>query len=96
MYAASKKKDLDVDIRVKKHKPLSLQPVSLHYGNGFVINKRWTRNIHRCWKVSNRVSALQLNTNKKEYECVSDENSINLKLQTKKSYTCILVATSNT
>ena len=41
-------------------------------------------------------TALQLNTNKKEYECVSDENSINLKLQTKKSYTCILVATSNT
>ena len=52
--------------------------------------------MHRCWKVSDRVSVFQLSTNQKEYECVSDENGINLKLQVKKSYICKPVATSNT
>ena len=46
------KDGLDVDIGVKRHKLVSLQSVSPHYGSGFVINKRWKRSIHRYWKVS--------------------------------------------
>ena len=40
------KDGLNGDIEVKKHKLVSLLSVSPHYGNGFVINKRWKRNIH--------------------------------------------------
>ena len=43
--------------------------------------------------MSVRASVLQLSTNQKEYECASDKNGINLKLQVKKSYTCILLTT---
>ena len=47
-FQETKIKDgLDVDIRVKKHKLVCVQSVSLNYGNGFVINKRWKRNTHR-------------------------------------------------
>ena len=38
LQEAKIKDGLDVDIGFKKHKLVSLQLFSLHYGNGFVIN----------------------------------------------------------
>ena len=30
-----------------------------HYGNGFVIAKKWKNSIHKCWKVSDRIWVIQ-------------------------------------
>ena len=84
---------LDVDIGVKKHKLVSLQSVNPRYGNGFVINERWKRNIYWYWKVSDRVSVLKLNTNQKVHQI---EIGINIKSQVKKSYICKPLANSST
>ena len=33
---------------------------SRHYGNGFVVSSEWSQNIVRYWKVSDRISVIQL------------------------------------
>ena len=35
-----------------------------HYGNGFILNKKWKNSIHVYWKISDRLCVLQLKTNK--------------------------------
>ena len=52
-----------IDVNVDKHKLITLPTDSPHYGNGFVVSEKWQGNIHRYWKVSDRISVLELDTN---------------------------------
>ncbi|XP_029654617.1 craniofacial development protein 2-like [Octopus sinensis] len=36
-----------------------------HYGQGFVTHKHLSTCIHRCWRITNRISVLQINTGHK-------------------------------
>ena len=78
---------LHADIEVKKHKVMSLQSASPHYGNGFVIRQKRK-------KLSDRVSVFQLNTNRKEYECISDGNGINLKQKALRVVTIVMICST--
>ena len=44
-----------------------LKTDSRHYGNRFFISSKWRNNIHRCWKVSDRIAVLQYYQSKKEH-----------------------------
>ena len=35
-----------------------------HYGNAFMISKKWKDNVNSYWKISDRISVLQLKTSK--------------------------------
>ena len=37
---------------------------NISYGNGFIISDKWKNSVHRCWKISERISVLQLKTSK--------------------------------
>ena len=76
---------LNCNIGEKSHQLVSFKTECKHYGNGFVVNNKWKNNVHRCWRVSDRVSVLQLTTKNKTYECIQTDD-INLKLQVKKCY----------
>ena len=54
------KDDRDITIGVKQHKLIALPSDNRHYGNGFAISNNWKNNIHRHWKVSDRISVLVL------------------------------------
>ena len=84
----------DITIGEKQHKLIALPSDNRHYRNGFAVSNNWKNNIHRHWKVSDRISVLQLNTNSKQYECINT-SGINLKIQPT-NYTCKFVKSSET
>ena len=49
-----------IDKNIKNYRLIALPTESKHYGNGFIISKKLVRNIHRYWKVSDRIAVLQL------------------------------------
>ena len=51
-----------IDKNIKNYRLIALPTESKHYGNGFIISKKLVRNIHRYWKVSDRIVVLQLYT----------------------------------
>ena len=85
----------DITIGEKQHKLIALPSDNRHYGNGFAVSNNWKNNTHRHWKVSDRISVLQLNTDSKQYECINT-SGINLKIQPTKNYTCKFVKSSET
>ena len=50
----------DITIGEKQHKLIALPSDNRHYGNGFTISNSLKNNIHRHWKVSDRISVLEL------------------------------------
>ena len=44
-----------------------LKTDSRYYGNRFFIYSKWRNNVHRCWKVSDRIAVLQYYQSKKEH-----------------------------
>ena len=60
---------------------------SRHYGNGFVVSSEWSQNIVRYWKVSDRISVIQLrlkDDNTYTCKCISQREGIwKLKIQRK-------------
>ena len=56
------------DKNIQQHRLISLKSESKYYGNGFFISKEWRNNIHRCWKVSDRIAVLQLTVDEGTYE----------------------------
>ena len=85
----------DITIGEEQHKLIALPSDNRHYGNGFAVSNNWKNNVHRHWKVSDRISVLQLNTNSKQYECINT-SGINLNIQPTKNYTCKCVKSSET
>ena len=49
-----------VDINLKNSRLLTFPTENGHYGNGFLINKNKTQEIHRVWKVDERMCVLQM------------------------------------
>ena len=49
---------------------------SQHYGNGFILNKKWKNSIHAYWKISDRLCVLQLKTDKSKNRNSPDKNLI--------------------
>ena len=60
----------------KGNRLITIQSNSPHYGNGFILNKRWKNSIHRYWKVSDRICVLQLKTKKSRKRNPLDKNLI--------------------
>ena len=50
-----------IDTNINRHRLISLQTDQRAYGNGFMIAPRIVDHIHRYWKVSDRISILQIN-----------------------------------
>jgi sorting nexin-29 len=47
---------------------LFLKSESQHYGNGFVLDKKWKQSLHAVWRVSDRIAVIQLAV-KEKYRC---------------------------
>ena len=45
---------------------ICLESKSGHYGNGFMVAKKWKNNIYKFWRVNDRIAVLQLKTEKSE------------------------------
>ena len=54
-----------VDYEVGNNRLILLNSKSQHYGNGFLISNKWKSNVYKYWKVSDRISILQLEINTK-------------------------------
>ena len=50
-----------IDTSVNNFRLISLPTNQIAYGNGFMISPRISNHIHRYWKVSDRISILQIN-----------------------------------
>ena len=67
------------DIDVNNHRIILMASECQHYGNGFIVSPKWKNNIYRYWRVSDRISILQLQMTDVIYECESTTD-INLKI----------------
>ena len=52
-----------VNKEVGENRLICNESVSGHYGLGFMVAPRWKDHIHRFWRVNDRISVLQLQTN---------------------------------
>ena len=69
------------DCNIGRNRLILFKSVSHHYGNGFVISKKWSENIHRTWRVTDRIAVLQLKTRdqqQQQYTC-QEEDGDNLR-----------------
>ena len=77
-----------LDTNVKNNRLLCLPSESVHYGiNGFFVSSKFVNHIHKYWKVSDRISVLQIQTKDPVYEC-HQINETSLKISLVKKYTC--------
>ena len=51
-----------LDTMIGKNRLISLPTACKHYGNGFMISARFANHVHSYWKISDRISVLQLTT----------------------------------
>ena len=49
-----------VDINLQNSRLITLPCENQYYGSGFLVRNSWKEGIHRVWKVSERLSVLQL------------------------------------
>ena len=56
------------DINISDYRLITLPADIQHYGTGFVVADKWINNISKYWKVSERISVIQLRI-KDEYKC---------------------------
>ena len=54
---------------------------SQHYGNGFLVSKKWKDNIEKYWRISDRISILQLRIDSQKDDTKQQDESINYKIQ---------------
>ena len=59
----TKQKEL-INMDVEGNRLICLESTSPHYGNGFMVSKRWKQNIYKFWRVNDRIAVLQLQTEK--------------------------------
>ena len=69
-----------MDTNVNNCRLICLPTENKHYGNGFIVSNEWSERIHRYWKISDRISVIQLKLKD------DDENTKlkNMKLKIKK------------
>ena len=69
-----------MDININDHRLICIPTDCRHYGNGFIVSPKWKHNIHKNWKVSDRLAVIQLKLRDDEYVC-EQVNGINIRLQ---------------
>ena len=62
------KEGVDRNFEENKHRLIAFDSLQQHYGNGFIVAKKWKENIYKTWKVSDRICVLQLQTKLPEQE----------------------------
>ena len=55
------------DCNFRSSRLITLKSTNRHHWNGFIISPQWKENIHRVWRVSDRIAVLQLTTKEPEY-----------------------------
>ena len=78
-----------MDININDHRLICIPTDCRHYGNGFIVSPKWKHNIHKYWKVSDRLSVIQLKLRDDEYIC-EQLNGINLRVRKAHHYTANL------
>ena len=53
---------------------------NINYGNGFLVSKKWKESVHRYWKISERISVLQMKTSKSQEKQVTNKPLYTTKL----------------
>ena len=69
-----------MDININDHRLICIPTDCRHYGNGFIVSRKRKYNIHKYWKVSDRLAVIQLKLRDDEYVC-EQVNGINIRLQ---------------
>ena len=64
------KETMDKDIN--GYRLMCTETNTRHYGNGFIVSPKWKHHIHRYWRVSDRVSVLQMKTEQSKMKKVAD------------------------
>ena len=54
---------------------------SQNYGNGFLVSKKWKENIEKYWRISDRISILQLRIDSQKDDTKQQDEIINYKIQ---------------
>ena len=47
---------------INEYRLICTETKTKHYGNGYMVSPKWKHSIHKFWRVSDRVSVLQLQT----------------------------------
>ena len=74
-----------VDTNINDHRLICIPTDCKHYGNGFIVSPKWKHNIHKYWKVSDRISVIQIKLRDDEYIC-EKQNGINLRIRKTQHY----------
>ena len=61
------------NIDIEGNRLICLESESPHYGNGFLVSRKWKNNIYRFWRVNDRISVLQLQTEKSREKNTNNE-----------------------
>ena len=69
-----------LDKNLNNHRIICLPSDSRHYGNGFIVSPKWKNNIYSYWKVSDRISVIQLQTSKVQQRYSSKLDGMKMKL----------------
>ena len=62
------------DVNINEYRLITLPADIPYYGTGFIIAEKWIENISRYWKVSERISVIQIKI-KDEYKCKKISNT---------------------
>ena len=53
-----------INIDIDGNRLICLESKYAHYGNGFMVSRKWKQNIYKFWRVNDRIAVLQLQTEK--------------------------------
>ena len=73
-----------LDKNLNNHRIICLSSDSRHYGNGFIVSPKWKNNIYSYWKVSDRISVIQLQISKVQQRYSSKLDDMKMKLMKSK------------
>ena len=69
-----------IDINVKNNRLICFPSEKSHYGNGFLIKSIWKENIHKFWKLSERICVLQLKMKHQLQDFISTLDGMKMKI----------------
>ena len=79
-----------IDINIKNNRLICFPSEKSHYGNGFLIKSIWKENIHKFWKISERISVLQLKMKQQDFTSTLDGMKIKITKRNTNKYKSIL------
>ena len=88
--AFKKQKSKGIDINIKNNRLICFPSEKSHYGNGFLIKSIWKENIHKFWKISERICVLQLKMKQLDFASTLDGMKIKITKRNTNKYKSIL------